>query len=327
MPSAPEDRRLKKLERKYRREAARKKRARLLRSYLPYAALLLAAAALAGFLILRRDSGRRTPPPADDLSIYVLDVGQGDAILLRSAGHAALIDAGEYDQGIRIARQIRALGIRKLDYIINSHPHADHIGGMQTVLREIPADTVILPEIADALLPTTPSFLHALDAARECGVPVRTAVCGEKLPLGNAEIELLCTDNAQFEDLNNCSLACAVRYGTFTFFTAGDLEEAGEQAMLQAGLVPQVTVLKVSHHGSTTSTSEAFLAAADPKEAVISVGAGNDYGHPAESTLRRLYGAVGESHHIYRTDLDGNILFTTDGSTCRVQTHCQLDGG
>nr|MCR4759255.1 MBL fold metallo-hydrolase [Oscillospiraceae bacterium] len=312
------------LERKYRRESAKQKRRRLLRKYLPYAVLLLAAAALAVFLILRRGSRRLPPPDADHLSIYVLDVGQGDAILLRAQGHAALIDAGEYDQGIRIARQLKALGIQRLDYCINTHPHADHIGGLQTVLREIPAGTVILPEIPDAMLPDTPSFLHALDAARERGVPVRTAVGREKLPLGNAEIELLCTDNAQSENLNDCSLACAVRYGEFAFLAAGDLEEPGEQAMIQAGLVPKVTVLKISHHGSNSSTSEAFLSAAAPASAVISVGAGNDYGHPAESILRRLrdFGCV-----IYRTDLDGTVLFETDGSTYSVRTHYRTDGG
>jgi len=324
MPLTPEDRKLKKLERRYRREAARKKRLQMLRKYTPYAVLLIAAAGLALYLLIRRDAQRPPPPSPDDLSIYLLDVGQGDAILLRAQGHAALIDAGEYDQGIRIARQMKALGVERLDYCINSHPHADHIGGLQTVLREIPADVVILPEIANAQLPATPSFLHALEAAQERGVPVRTAVCGEKLPLGSAEIELLCTDNTHFEGLNDCSLACAVRYGSFTFFAAGDLEKAGEQAMLQAGLVPQVTVLKVSHHGSSTSTSEEFLAAAKPAVAAISVGAGNDYGQPAEMILRRLRSA---GCSVYRTDLDGTVLFTTDGSTYRIQTHVQTDTG
>ena len=319
MPMHNEERKYRKLERKYRRESAREKRVRLLRKYLPAALLILAAAAIGIFLILR-EKPKTYPPDNNSFSICVLDVGQGDAILLRSQGHAALIDTGDYDQGRKIVRILKELGIQNLDCIINSHPHADHIGGIQEILREIRTGQVIIPEIPDALIPDTPSFLHALETAKKQNVPVRTAITHQIIPFGEGEIELLGTDNSAREDLNNCSLTCIVRCGAFSFLSAGDLETEGEQAMLDAGLIPPVTFLKVSHHGSSSSTGEAFLAAAKPQAAVISVGAGNDYGHPAQTVLRRLNEAACP---VYRTDLDGSILIVTDGKTFRVQTHFQ----
>ena len=299
---------------KARRKEARRIRVKQTARRILVCVLLIAVVAGLGLLLLRRDYTPASEQPQGALSVRVLDVGQGDAILLQSQGHAALIDAGEYSQGVRVVQQLRALGISHLDYIINSHPHADHIGGMQTVLRRIPADVMILPEIPAALTPTTPSFRHALDAAEAQGVPLHTALCHEILPLGEAQIELLCTDNSAFDNLNDCSLCCRVTCGDTVFFFTGDLGAAGERALLEADAVMPCTVLKVGHHGSASASSKAFLEALHPKIAVISVGAPNDYGHPANSCLSRLTAAGCE---IYRTDQNGTLLLTTDG--CKVQ--------
>lgn len=318
------ERRVREIERKHRRKAARERFRRVLHRALPAAVLLTVMTAL-GLLLYFRSRPRRAGEAAcvpDALNIYVLDVGQGDAVLLECQGHAALIDAGDYTQGGRVVSAMHSLGITHLDYAVNSHPHADHIGGMQTVLRRVPAGMLILPDFPAALTPAVPSYLHALETAEQQGIPVRHAQCREKLPLGGAEIELLCTDNSGFTDLNDCSLGCRVTFGGFSFFCAGDLGAEGEAAMLSAGLIEPVTVLKVSHHGSSTSGSEAFLAAAAPQFAVISVGAPNDYGHPAPACLARLRAA---GCNVYRTDLDGTVHLAADGSRVTVFTDVSFE--
>ena len=310
-------RKLRQIERKYHRKAVWDRMQQALLRAIPFL-LLLAIMSGIGLLLYSRSRAGLVPSDPDALNVYVLDVGQGDAILLQCQGHAALIDAGDYTQGTRVVSALHSLGISRLDYAVNSHPHADHIGGMQTVLRRIPADVLILPDFPAELTPTAPSYVHALEAAAQQGVPVRRAECGERLPLGGAEIRLLCTDNSGFTDLNNCSLVCRVTFNEVSFFFAGDLEAAGEAAMLADGLIEPVTVLKVSHHGSNSSGTAAFLAAAQPQIAVISVGAPNDYGHPGSACLSRLREAGCD---VFRTDLDGTVLLSTNGSRIAVSRH------
>lgn len=321
MAEERDDRGIRRIEKKYRRELARKRIGSSLRRFL-LRGFLLAVMLVLGIVMFRHTRPKTKAPVRDALSVWVLDVGQGDAALLYCQGHAALIDAGEYGNGERILSAMRSLGIRRLDYIINSHPHADHIGGMQTVLRGVPADVLILPEIPQEIMPTAPSFVHALEAAEERNVPVRTAVCGETLPLGGAEITLFCTDNSRFTDLNDCSLICRAAFGGTSFLFTGDLEAEGEAAMLEAGLLTPVTVLKVPHHGSSSSCTTEFLKAVSPKLAVISVGAMNDYGHPSSAALARLRAAGSE---IYRTDLDGTVLLTADGTQVTVRTAVKFE--
>ena len=141
------------------------------------------------------------------------------------------------------------------------------------------------------------------------------------LSLGAAELEFYSVENAAFEDLNDCSLVCRVTCGTKRFLFTGDLSEAGEQAMLSAGYNLAADVLKAGHHGSSHSTTPEFLAAVSPDYAAVSCGALNDYGHPAERTLRALHDA---ECAVYRTDLDGTILFETDGSGITVTPQIQL---
>ncbi|MBQ5335793.1 MAG: MBL fold metallo-hydrolase, partial [Oscillospiraceae bacterium] len=145
--------------------------------------------------------------------------------------------------------------------------------------------------------------------------------CRETVSLGAAELTFLCTDNSAFDGLNDCSLVCLLTCGDVRFLFTGDLEEAGEQALLREGLIRPVTVLKTAHHGSSHATSAAFLAAARPKYAAISVAAVNDYGHPAPKTLNRLRDA---GCQIFRTDLDGTVCFAADHNSIIVQTGISL---
>ena len=308
------------LERQYRRKKQMSKW-ELFRKRLPLLIvyLLLVAAALIAIHVMSKP--RTAPVAANALRVYVLDVGQGDAALLCTDTHSVLIDGGEPDRGLAVVQMIKEAGVSRLDCIINSHPHADHIGGIAEVIEQIPVGALYLPEMPDALIPTVWSFTHVLDLAAEKQIPVRTPACHDVLPLGAAELEFLSVDNASFEDLNDCSLVCRVTCGTRRFLFTGDLSAAGEQAMLAAGYDLSADVLKVGHHGSAHSSAPDFLAAVSPEYAAISCGVMNDYGHPAERTLHALREFKCE---IYRTDLDGTILFDTDGSSLAVTLYDDL---
>lgn len=312
MPENNDRKALRRLERKYRR-LDRQAKWDSVRPKLPYmlaAGVLLCVTALLLAIYFRRAD--TLPETGALLHVDVLDVGQGDAILLRTEGHAVLIDAGDTDKGVTVVQQLAACGVTALDCIINSHPHADHLGGIEAVLRAMPVHAIYMPDIPAELLPTAESYLRTLQAAEELHIPVHLPQCRETLPLGAASLTFLSVDNAQFDELNNCSLCCLVTCGVQRFLFTGDLEAEGEAAFLAAGLIPEVSFLKVGHHGSSSSSSEAFLAAAKPDAAAISCGAMNDYGHPSAAVLERL-AAVGCT--VWRTDLDGALHFETDGET------------
>ena len=280
--------------------------------------VLLAAAAVIAVWLLTRP---HTELPDAALCVSVLDVGQGDAILVQTKTHSVLIDAGTAEQSDRLVNLLHEYNVQRLDCLICSHPHGDHIGGMPAVLEAFPVGMICLPQIPEALIPTGWTFQSILDTAEEKAIPVQVPVCGEILPLGDAALTFLCTDNAAFEDLNNCSLCCRIECGAQSFFCTGDLGTEGEAAMLAAGLIRPASVLKVGHHGSSTSTSAAFLEAIRPQYAVISCGAQNEYGHPAGSTLRALSDA---GCTVYRTDFDGTVIFTTDGSSVQIKINSPL---
>lgn len=275
--------------------------------------VILVTAALLAIHFLTKP--RTVPVPANALRVYVMDVGQGDAALLCTETHSILIDGGDPDRGNAVVQMIKAAGVSRLDCVINSHPHADHIGGIAQVLEQIPVGALYLPEMPESLIPTVWSFTHVLDLAEQKQIPVRTPACHDVLSLGAAELEFLSVDNSVFEDLNDCSLVCRVTCEKRRFLFTGDLSEAGEQAMLAAGYDLSADVLKVGHHGSTHSTTPDFLAAVSPEYAAISCGVMNDYGHPAPRTMHALHEAECE---VYRTDIDGTFCFETDGGEIAV---------
>ena len=311
---------LRQVERKYRRI---KRQMRREQKHTPLRIALILLAALAVLSVWIGTLPYPKPDLPDALRVCFLDVGQGDAALIQTPEHAVLIDAGDFDHGYPVVQMLKALGVKHLDAAVCSHPHADHMGGMKTVLTCIPTDTLYLPEIPAQLSPTEPFFTELLDTAANQNTVLRSPACHETAVLDGSILEFLYTDFSAFENLNNCSLGCIVTCGDIRFYLAGDQEQESEQAMLDAGLISSVSVLKVSHHGSSSSTSEAFLHAAKPEYAVISCAAMNDYGHPSARVLRRLADAGCE---IFRTDLNGSVLFATDGKTLRTVTNAVTAG-
>lgn len=264
--------------------------------------------------------GSPQPPAAVPLEgqvqVQVLDVGQGDSILIRTPEQAVLIDASEREYGERIVTHLQESGVTQIDLMVATHPHADHIGGMAYVMEHIPTREVLVPPLPDELVPTTRTYERLLDAVESQGVRMTEARPDSQYELGGALLEVL-GPVEQPRDLNNASVVCRLTAGEYRFLFTGDMEKEGEEALLKSGASLDAHVLKVGHHGSDTSSTPAFLKAVGPICSVISLGEGNTYGHPHKVTLEKL-SAYGD---VYRTDLNGTVVFTVgeDGLTVAPQ--------
>ncbi|XOQ45359.1 MAG: hypothetical protein ACFWTN_13075 [Clostridium sp.] len=255
---------------------------------------------------------KKAEAPASDakLTVHYIDVGQGDSEFLELPnGQTMLIDAGNPENGSQIVSYIKELGHNKIDYLIATHPHADHIGGMATVVNSLDIGSVYMPKVST----NTKTFEGLLTAIQNKGLKVNTAKSGiNLLKSGNLNIDIIAPCGTSYDDLNQYSAVLKVTYGANKFLFTGD---AGAESEAQITADVSADVLKVGHHGSSTSTSQAFLNKVNPKYAVIEVGAGNSYGHPAAATISKLQN-IGAT--IYRTDNDGTIIFTSDARTITV---------
>lgn len=248
----------------------------------------------------------------------MIDIGQGDSILIEAPEANVLIDAGENGKGDEVLGYLKAQGISTLDIVIGTHAHSDHIGGLDDVIRGIGVKKVILPEMAEESVPTTKTYTSLLTAILEKGLKITTAKVGDTYNLGDGAALQIVGPNGVFTDLNNTSVVCRLTYGENSFLFTGDCEDKAETAILQRkGITVSADVLKVGHHGSDTSTSDPFLEAVDPEIALISVGTGNTYSHPVPSTLEKL---EKRGIEIYRTDLSGSIVVASDGKKLTVTT-------
>jgi competence protein ComEC len=250
-----------------------------------------------------------------DLRVYFLDVGQGDSSLILFRDKVILIDAGEIDQGSRVVDDIRGLGIRRIDLLVATHPHSDHIGGMQAVLAAFPVG-----EVLDSGMPSTSALYgHFLETVDRKNIPYIVADGGRTVDLDPAmQILVLSPPKERIgEDLNTNSIMLRVSYGNISFLFTGDAGNAAESQVMKTGYSLQSTVLKVAHHGSSDASSREFIARVRPEVAVISVGKDNPYGHPHRETLDTLTALVPAT---YRTDRDGTILVRSDGISYSVAT-------
>lgn len=247
-----------------------------------------------------------------DVVVKFFDVGQADSILVQSAGVNMLIDAGTNNMGNTVVQNLKDLGITKIDYLVGTHPHEDHIGGMDDVIKNFEIGTIYMPKVQT----NTKTFEDVLDAISNKGLTITTPEVGYVFEVGNTKCEVMCAGTGTTEENSNLNLSSIVIrmvYGEESFLFMGDAEEKNESSRQW----PQTTVLKVGHHGSDTSSSESFLNQVKPEISVISVGINNTYGHPKKTTLDKL-NALETS--IYRTDQNGTITITCDGTNCVVTT-------
>jgi beta-lactamase superfamily II metal-dependent hydrolase len=252
----------------------------------------------------------------DGLTVHFIDVGQGDSELITIGGKTMLIDAGEVEYGETVVSYIQNLGITKLDYIIATHPHSDHIGGLPAVIENFELGRVITPKLPDDMIPTTKVYENFINAVAEKGGKLTEAVAGDEYSLSEANFTVLSPDSdSDFSDLNDWSVVIRLVYGKTAWVFTGDAEKPAETAIVDSGRELKADILKVGHHGSSNSSTADFLAKVTPRWAVIEVGVGNSYNHPTEAALERLSEHVGR---IFRTDIEGNIVLHSDGKVIKV---------
>ena len=222
-----------------------------------------------------------------------------------------LVNAGNREDDKTILSYLSKQKVKRLDVLVGTHPHEDHIGGMATIIKTLDIGKIYMPKVST----TTRTFENTLLAIKNKGLKVTPPVAGSPIQLDPAiKVTILAPNSPKYEDLNNYSIVLKIVYGEISFLLTGDAERESENEMLAKGYDLRAQILKIGHHGSKSSSSAKFLDAVKPKVSVISVGQGNDYGHPAPATVKRLekYGVV------YRTDQYGTVVLESEGISVRV---------
>jgi competence protein ComEC len=240
------------------------------------------------------------------LQVHFIDVGQGDSILIQVNNKNLLIDSGPNKSEDKLKKYLKKLNISKFDYIIATHPHEDHIGNMSYIINNFDVLNFYAPKVENS----TKAFETMVESLIRKDLKIKVLKANIKsIDLGkNIVVDVFSPLSNSYEDLNNYSPIVKISYGNTSFLFTGDAEELSENEVLNAGFDLKCDVLKIGHHGSSSSTSENFLKASNPSIAVISVGEDNTYGHPTDTVLSRL-----KETKIYRTDINGNIVITSDG--------------
>lgn len=260
-----------------------------------------------------------TPHPATGENLLVaefLDVDQADCeLIFLPDGKILLIDAGNRGDGEEIVAYLKGKNISKIDYVVATHPHADHIGGMSDVIDSFEIGKIFVPRVASSDVPTTKTYEDFLTSVQNKGLKLSAAKAGTTLFEGadyKADCFAPCSED--YKELNDYSVVIKLSYGIHSFLFTGDAEILSENEMLNAGYNLNSDVIKLGHHGSHSSSSEEFLKAVSPRYAVISCGEGNDYGHPHDETINTLSNLKGTPKTL-RTDLDKTIILKADGKT------------
>lgn len=269
-------------------------------------------------IIAAMGGGKTVTTAEGEIAVHYIDVGQGDCELIVAGDTRVLIDTGESIYSDRVINYISRLGFRRLDYVIATHPHSDHIGGLAAVMEEFSIGKVIMPQVPDSILPTSREFERMLDVIDRKNITAEYSKTGTEINLGSgAFLRIIAPVHGDYSNLNNYSIVCRLIHGNRSFLFTGDVERAAESDILNSGEYIRSDVLKVGHHGSTSSSTPAFLEAIMPEYAVIEVGEGNSYGHPKPEVVKRLRN-IGAS--IYTTMENGNIVFVSDGDKLTIHT-------
>ena len=298
-------------------------------------ALLLAAAALAITVSEKTDGPLPTweelytavgitesqTNPEDILTVHFIDVGQGDSILIQAPDGAMLIDAGERGNEQKMERYLRKYRIRKLDYVVATHPHSDHIGSMPAVLDSFAVSHILMPQLTQSNTPTNTvykNFLSAVQRSKKKGAEVLAAKPGITFSVGRADCTVL-SPKTQTDDLNDMSVVLRVDWGSTSFLFMGDAGLQVEKELRNGEFAGKlnVDVLKVGHHGSSNASGQSFLTKVSPMYSVISCGKNNDYGHPHDATIQKLQKM---NTTVLRTDEKGSIRVVSDGENLRWES-------
>lgn len=245
-----------------------------------------------------------------DLQIYYFDVGQADSILILNNDTAMLIDAGNNADGPLLVDYIKnKLKINKIDIVVGTHPHEDHIGGIDDIINNFDIEDIYLPEV----ITTTKTFEDMIAAIENKDLAISIPEIGEKFKLGEADFEVIYTGTDD-KDLNATSIIINMLYGEKTYLFTGDTTEEVEDTILNKNI--DIDVLKVAHHGSRYSSSYEFLKIATPEYAIVSVGEENSYEHPHQEAINRI---KKHTNNIYMTKDVGTILLTSDGKEIQIE--------
>ncbi len=268
------------------------------------------------------------PPISDDLGtleIHMIDVGQGDCILIRAPEGDMLIDSGDKSSATETAIKtyLADEGVKDLEYVIFTHSDSDHIGAADYIMDTYAVDTVIMP--TDDVR-TTVVYREMMESIEGNGAKVTDALPGATYSIGDMTFKILAPNSSKYSDVNNYSVVIRVDFGESSFLLTGDAEKKSEEEMVARYTSGELDcdVLKVGHHGSRTSSQTAFLALVTPEAAMISCGEGNSYEHPHNEAIERLRGYMDEED-IYRTDLVGDVIFVTDGEIIKCGDRVLVD--
>ena len=243
----------------------------------------------------------------EKLTVHFLDVGQGDCTLITCGSDAMLIDAGDNNQGTRIQNYLKKQGIKTLDYVIGTHPDADHIGGLDVILYKFNCETILMTDEQK----DTNTYRDVVSTMKTKGYKNTLPVVGQAYELGDAEFTIV-GPSVTGSDSNNNSIAILLTHGKNKFLFTGDAETEEEQEIMNCGISIEADVYKAGHHGSRTASSREFLEAVSPEYALISCGEGNSYGHPHAETMNS-FRSMGVQ--VFRTDEQGTVIASSDGRT------------
>ena len=242
-----------------------------------------------------------------NLEIHYINVGQGDATLIKCGDMTLLIDAGDNSQGTNVRSYIEAQGVERIDYVIGTHPDADHIGGLDVIIYNFECGTILMPDETK----DTKTYDDVIQTIENKNYKITLPEVGSTYKLGDAKFTII-APNDDYDDANSESIGILLEFGETRFLFTGDAEEEAEADILKNGIDIHADVYKAGHHGSRTSSSEEFLAAVEPKAVVVSCGEDNSYGHPHAEILNYC---LMNNIPMYRTDMQGTIVAKSDGKT------------